>query len=278
MLSTKNIKEQIEVLDTIDINSPTAYEEALVAFLRMNHLPFLILELGFPFSIFRTRTHTNDDFFSNVSEIGLAPNHVIRSFARCNKPLQSMFYASENRITSYSELIRSWANGKAIHDKIYATISKWEVNVPVNALVVTSPNPTHRISQYDKNHGPNLDHFINEYQDDAKDAMIMIYDYLFYRFRKDAFNDPLNYIITTAYCNLAFTKAKGSLDAVFYPSVPFGGQGVNLAFRSTFDFPNALKLTHVSRNVMEIESADPLPHFKEVEIKHANIIGDLLEW
>lgn len=271
-MTVQNVQQAIDILEGLNPVDTYAYEKAIHAYMGIKQLPFLILELDKPFHVFRTRTHETDDFFMDISDISLPPKHLVKSFARCNRPFQPIFYCSDFRPTSYMELMEYWAEGKSKGDTLYVTISKWRISKPIKTLIITSPNPANRTSPYDKSHGHAIDHFINQYDGDYKDAMVLLYQYLFSKFRKPAKNDPLTYIITSAYCNLAFTKASGNLDAIFYPSVPFQGEGVNFAISANFDFDTHFDLVLVARNTFMVTDFKPEPVFTETNLTQAKSI------
>jgi len=265
-MTTQNVQQAIDKLEAIDPKDHSAYEQALSAYLGITQIPFLIYEFADDLDLFRTRTHETDNFFDNFSDIVAPAETLVKSFGRCNRPFQSIFYCSENRPTSYMELLEYWAKNKVKDQFLYVTLSKWNLLKPLLTLIITSPYPQDRTSKYDKSHGVNLDHFINGYQDDFKAAMILFYKFLFDKFRKSAKNDVKTYIITSAYCNLAFARAKGRIDAVFYPSVPFQGNGINFAIAPHYDIDTGLDLELVIRNKFVIQDIKPEPVFTEAEL------------
>ena len=280
-MTVQNVQEFIAKVEGLNPLDYYAYEKALHAFMTVKRLPFLILEMTDPFHVFRTRTHTTDNFFTNISDIGIPPPFLVKTFARCNRPFQPIFYCSDFRPTSYSELVEYWSEGKKVGDIIYVTISKWFLNKPIKTLIVTSPHSLDRISPYDKAHGHAIEHFINQYDGEYKDAMILFYEFLFSKFRKPAKHDPKIYLITSAYCSLAFTKAEGNLDAIFYPSVPFRGEGVNFAISGNFDFRHSFDPVLVARNKFVITDFKPEPVFTEAELiqaKSIDITSSLITW
>ena len=46
---------------------------------------------------------------------------IYKMVCKCNRPFQSKFYCSENRPTSFMELVEYWAETKTLR-KVYATI------------------------------------------------------------------------------------------------------------------------------------------------------------
>lgn len=271
-MKIQNVQQAIQELENIDPLDNHSYEKTLLAYTRVQQIPFLILELDKPFTVFKTRTHETDDFFENISDLALPPQNAVKSFGRCNRPFQPMFYSSDFRQTSYMELLEYWAEGKIKNEYINVTISKWKVSKPINTLIITSPHAQERTSSYDRSHGHAMDHFINQYDGEYKEALILFYQFLFNRFRKPAKKDLRTYLITSAYCGLAFVKAAGNLDAVFYPSVPYAGEGVNFAFNANFDFSNHFDPVLVARNTFVITETQPQPVFTESNLIKATKI------
>ena len=197
-----------------------------------------------------------------------APEEFVKSFARCNVPHQSVFYCSDYRPTSYLELLEYWVEERK-DEFLYVTLGKWVVENSLKVLIVTSPHEEDRLSAYDKSHGDKLDHFISQQSDDMKEAMIMLYKFLFDRFRKPAKKDPQTYIITSAYCNFAFNQTKDAIDAILYPSVPYDGKGVNLAIKTNYPFDKNMKLVLVARDTFRRIDNEPMPTFQQADFHQA---------
>ncbi len=161
------------------------------------------------------------------------------------------------------------------------TISKWHLTKPIKTLIITSPNDADRTSTYDKAHGHAIEQFINQYSGEYRSAMVLFYEFLFAKFRKPAKHDPKTYIITSAYSALAFTKAEGNLDAIFYPSVPFRGEGVNFAISANFDFSKNLEPVLIARNKFVITDFVPEPVFTEADLiqaKSIDLANNTIHW
>jgi hypothetical protein len=227
--TTRTIRD----LNQIDPSNEYAYESAVLAFLKLGGLPLLTYTIPSGTVFYRTRTHDSEVLFPKISSISLAPKKNVEKFARCNRPFQQVFYCSENRITSYMELVENWISELKPGDKVYVTIGKWELLNDIEVIIVTSPNKTQRTSDYDREHGEALDTFLNSQTGETKEAQIIFYQFLYELFRKPAKDNPLTYIITTAYCNVALMHSV-TTNGVYYPSVPFLGNGINLAISSRF--------------------------------------------
>jgi hypothetical protein len=277
-MKVENIKRAIEKLEAINPNDEFAYEKAVMAYLQVQRLPVLIYEVPDDLRICRTRTHEAQNFFEDIGDISTPPLKFVTKFARCNRPFQPKFYGSENRPTSFMELVEDWAETRTIGDKIYVTVGLWKTRKPLFALIVTSPNKENRTSEFDKKHGGALDDFVGKQENEAQDAMVLFYQFLFDKFRKPAKHDPLTYIITTAYCNVAFAQAGGQANSVMYPSVPFGGQGVNFALNPDFITPENIELVNVICNEITVSENKQLKfNYTETNIWTAKEVKPTLQ-
>lgn len=229
-MNLKETKETIEHLESINPTDTYAYERAMMAYLKLNGLPIFITTLLPGLSFFHARTHESEDFFFKVSDISLPPRKFVMDFARCNRPFQSVFYCSETRPTSYMELVETWTDSKKVGESLKVTLGLWVLKNPINAIIVTTPESEDRISDFDKEHGKVLDSFIEKYSGEELESQKLFYRYLFEKFRKPAKKDLKTYVITSSYCNIALMHANGQADAIYYPSVPFEGNGINLCF------------------------------------------------
>lgn len=279
---TESVNLAIKKLEAINPSEEYAYEKAILAYLTIEKLPVLLYDIPAETIIFRTRTHETNNFFKTVSDISITPNQFVKGFARCNRPFQSKFYCSENRPTSYMELVENWTESKNFGEKVYVTIGRWLLKKPLTTIIVTTPDKENRISDFDISHGIAMDTFIGNCEAEIKEATTILYRYLFDKFRKSAKHDPKTYIITTAYCNLALSHAVGQANGIYYPSVPFAGQGVNFAINSDFATFENLELTHVIRNEMSITEIENKKHsFTETAVSEAtkfDTANNLIEW
>ncbi len=272
-MNIENLKEGLAKLESIDYSECLAYEHALNSFKSIGQLPILINQINYTIPLFRTRTHETPNQFKNLIDISITPEKLVREFARCNRPFQSVFYASENRPTSFMELLEYWAATKNAGDKLYITIGRWENTLPLNLVMITTPDPERRLSPFDKLHGQAYDENMKNKSKEEKEFTALFFNYMFEKFRKSAKNDFKTYIITTAYSNLALMYAGESADGITYPSVPYQGQGTNYALRKNF-IGTGLKLTHAMYTEFEIH---PLPdnkkEFKEFNSKLTSTFG-----
>ncbi len=281
-MTVDNVNSAIEKLEAINSNEEYAYEKAILAFLTIKKLPVLLYDIPAETPIFRTRTHETNDFFKTIGDISITPSQFVKGFARCNRPFQSKFYCSENRPTSFMELVENWAETKNFGEKVYVTIGRWLLKKPLTSIIVTTPDKENRVSEFDIYHGSAMETFIENCEPEIREATTILYRYLFDKFRKPAKHDTKTYIITTAYCNLALSHSDGQANGIYYPSVPFGGQGVNFAINSDFVTFDNLELTHIIRNEMSITENENGKHsFTETAIVEAtkfDLNNNLIEW
>jgi hypothetical protein len=270
-MTVDTVNKAIAKLDQLDPNDEFAYEYALTTFLTIKDIPVIIDKLGASTTVVRSRTHTKSElFFNKVSDIFIAPPEVVKSFARCNRPFQSKLYSSETRPISYMEIADDWTKNINPGDKVLVTISKWEIQRQLKTVIVTSPDKHLRISDFDKYYGKGFDDTIQTFDPETKEAAIILYRFLFEKFRKHAKNDQKTYVITTAYCNLALYLAKEKADAIIYPSVPAKEIGLNFSFNKAVSTYDVFKLISVSRNEMLATlSPDNKMDYSELNIIHA---------
>ena len=275
------VKESIEILRQIDFNDEYAYEKAVWNILRMVEVPILVDIIPKNYTVFRSRTHDNDTFYNNISEIGITPNKFISGFGRCNRPFQSVFYSSENRPTSYAELVESWTKSHNDGDSVYVTIGEWKLKKDANLIIVTSPNTEDRVSEFDKKYGAVIDEHISKLDSETQAAIKELYSFLFESFRNYAGDNKLIHLQTTAYSNVSLMHADAQADGIYYPSVPFLYQGVNFAINEAFANEH-MELVSVMRNQLKLTKKDgEKPLFTEIEsidAKEINSEENLIIW
>jgi len=164
---------------------------------------------------------------------------------------------------------------------LFVTVGQWETQRDFNLVIVTSPDANLRTSTFDKYYGSHLDDFISQSQDEERKGFVIIYRYLFNKFRNDA-GDLHTYLITSAYCNLSLCLAKESADGIFYPSVIAKQEhAMNFAFNSSVANHFNFKLLTVIRNEIAVEKNHSQTNFNETGINKVtsfNIERDQIVW
>lgn len=255
----------IKELEAIDPKYPFAYEKALLAFAKVKMLPLFINIVDKGLTIFRTRTHETDNLYTDIQEISNPNPSIVKSFARCNRPYQSIFYASENRPTSYLELVNTWAKTSKNGDRIYVTIGEWELVEDLRGVLILNPDKSQRSTEFEKYHGRALDYFLDQQEAGVKEASIVFLKYISRKFNEMAYGNPQTYILTSAFSNWALHHIDGQAESIIYPSVPYNGKGINYAIRP--EFVKNIQLRSVIRNTFDVQdSANGKFNFNEIEI------------
>lgn len=195
----QDVQKMIKELDEIDLTDQP-YERAFAIFRTIRRLPAIVYTMQpKELIVFRTRTHDCDVFFKNVSDVTNPPVENVKAFGRCNVPNQSKFYASENRPTSFMELVTYLTKTKNVGEFVYATVSRWLIKRQVSALIVVSPDSEKRTSKFDLEHGEHFDRLLSELDPEAQEAYRLFYIYLAELFQQPANTNPRLYYITAAY-------------------------------------------------------------------------------
>lgn len=279
-----NVKKAIELLDNIDPLDEYAYERAISVYSLIEDMPVLTGKFPAGIEIFRSRTHLDNlAFFLRISDISIPPNECVKSYARCNRPFQSVFYSSDERPTSYMELVEDWSESKNIGDTLLVTVGRWEVKKSFDGIIVPSPDVENRTCWYDKEHGKIFDLFLEHLKGEELEAVKIFFRYLFEKFRAPAKQDLKTYIITSAYCNVSQMSQKGKVHAISYPCVPSeDSEGINLAFNKEFFDLENIELKSALRNEFKIiENEQKKYEFMEigaVSSKEIKLKGNFILW
>lgn len=269
MITIQNVQDCIDTLEAIDPNDPSALESAQSAFQKMGKILYLALDLPPKLVVFHSRTNNDDKLYEVYGDIECPKPEHVKHFGRCNFPFKPVFYCSEDRSTSYAELLQYWVEQKK-DEFLYVTISKWQIESQLRVLIVPNPDKESRTSEFDKNHGAAFDRQLEQMDNgESRDALIMFFKYIYEKMRKPAKDDLKTYIITSSYCDYALSSSK-HIDAILYPSVPFEGKGHNIAIRYDFDFTGNMTLVGVYRDKFERIDLDSIPKFKQIELLEAS--------
>lgn len=241
------VNAAIRKIENLDKTKGHYYEQVLFEFSKIEKLPIIIYRVEANELFFRTRINNGNDF-ETFTDLSYPDEKYVSAYARANKPLQQMFYCSENRPTSYIELLNNKEGN--IRDEITLTIGCWQAVEPINVVLVFDPSKS-RDNEYNQRHGAGYDNFIEQTQEELRGGTRRLFEFIGSYFGKQANDDKHTYMLTTAYSNLVF--AHDMVEGIIYPSVPFGGNGFNIAFFPKIIEDNRLRLLDVMKNVMRIE-------------------------
>lgn len=275
-------KKIIQSIEEVDSNNEYAYERMFLSYLKLNHLPIVMYEIPEGTPLFRARTHKENILYKKITDIGIPPEDKVRNFARCNRPFQPLFYCSESRPVSFMELVEYWSDTTDFGEKLFVTVGKWILKTSLNLIIVADPDEKTQVTEFDKYHGNGINEFLNRYSGEVKESYRILFEFLAEKFRAPAKNDLKTYLITSAYSNIALMHANGKAVGMHYPSVPFGGEGLNFAINKEFYSTNKLELIYVIRNEFISKKNEYGKHtFTEtdrIECKKIDIANNMLIW
>lgn len=271
--------EIIEKLESIKSDDPDAYSMALDLIAQLPVMPLFIATIKPTNVFYRTRPNNGVDSFSHISEVGITPAKYVSSYGRCNKPNESVFYCSENRPTSYIELAQSIAEKNGVGTTFDLTIIGWEIIKPIDVLIVVSTDKKDRVSDQEKMHGEILDHILSQLKEDDKEAVLHFLNYIISKFKSP--NGPFSntYFITAAFSNFLLNQKADPISGILYPSVPFAGQGINLALSHQAWETMPMRPIRGLKDKFEINESGGLKNFKQVgqiEIKSIDSSGNII--
>lgn len=243
----EKVNQAIRKIERLDKSKGHYYEQVLFEFSKIEKLPIIIYRLEANDLFFRTRIN-NGNNFETFDDLSYPNEKYVSFYARANKPLQQIFYCSENRPTSYIELLNN--RERNVGDEITLTIGCWQLVEPVDVVLVFDPSKE-RDNEYNRQHGEGYDSFIEQTQEEYREGTNRLFEFIGSYFGKQANEDKHTYMLTTSYSNLVFTH--DMVEGIIYPSVPFGGNGFNVAFFPKVVDDNRLRLLDVMKNTMRIE-------------------------
>lgn len=283
-MTIDNVKQVIKELESIEPDSPNAYEEAIKTFSKLEELPCFSTELKIKGEcFFHSRPHDKgEEFFETVSDISIPPDCCVKNFGRCNIPGQGVFYCSESRPTSYLEFSESWVSKNPVGSILMMTIGGWKIKKNIRVAILTSPDPEDRVSEYDALHGFFLDKMLEKFQGEELEAYKEFLRYLFKKFREPAYGNT--YIITSAFSNLIFDQEEQPVDAIYYPSVTaLSHEGINLAINRKFIESSGIQLVRAMRDELRVNSSNDkigkqVVQMNSVKARGISMSSDSIKW
>ena len=247
MSYTNKVEEVIRLISSLNKADGYYYENLLVDLSRIEILPIIIYRLEANELFFRTRINESGDYL-RIKDLSYPDPEFVKSYARANKPLQQLFYCSENRPTSFIELLNN--RECEVGDEITLTIACWQLVEPLDVVLVFNPANS-RSNKYNQKHGVGYDDFISKIDEAYRDGTNKLFQFIGTGFEEPAIDNKDIYMLTCAYSNLVFTKEK--VEGIIYPSVPFGGDGFNVALFPKVCDENRLRMLDTMKNVMKVE-------------------------
>ncbi|MFR9524155.1 MAG: hypothetical protein SNH94_06250 [Rikenellaceae bacterium] len=226
-----NIYSAVKELKNIDPNSMVAYEQALSIFFSIE-VPIPVYTLQSNNILFRSRVNDCANMFESIDDIKNPDCKHVKSFARCNRSYQSVFYASEHRGASYCEFAENWNQQYNISNCFNITIGAWKLIKNMDVAIIVSPQCCDRESNIERCAGKCFDNYINSVDKETREQIIAFYNYVYLTFKAPVNANPLTYVITSAFSNyIALNK---NIQGVCYPCVKSDEPSVNFAIFPEF--------------------------------------------
>tara|TARA_E500000318_G_scaffold35012_2_gene34263 strand:- start:1004 stop:2284 length:1281 start_codon:yes stop_codon:yes gene_type:complete len=174
--------------------------------------------------IYRARALDSEERFSKLSELTAREHDNVKSFGRCNRPGQSIFYGALNHETAYSEM------GLAVGDRVQVIECSPKRGSKIKAAVIGEIDHVRRYGTHSSITGAGYADEIRKYwgtlNELAKLRLNQADAFLADRFRAEV-KSGYQYKITSAFSDIVFAQG---IDAFFYPSVGHLG-GWNIAIK-----------------------------------------------
>ena len=239
--------------------------------------------------LFRVRTHTDGDgkyFYNNESELSYPPDiTTIDSFGRCNEPLQSLFYASDDSLISFSEVLTK-EKIENLKDISYLTTGVWNFTKDVMVAPILEPdnvditnpslvNVTKKCQEY-------LDSFDVIPQ---KEELKTLLKGMAAEFTKPFSLDKNAYLFSAAYTNYMFDTIgidDKQIEGIMYPTckgIPeIRHLGINYVFKkSIIGFGKKLELVDAFRTQL-VKDGKHIFETDRIHCKLINKINGTIVW
>lgn len=214
--------------------------------------------------LYRTRAHFENDgeYFYNETDLTFRydiPN--ITSFGRCNEPLQSLFYASDNIEISLSEVFNK-EKLENLKDVSYVTTGVWNFVKNVIVAPIFEPDNVDIANESLIDVTNNCKAFIDHLNIiPQKDLLKAFLSDISNEYTKPFSKDSNAYLFSAAYTNFIFEAVDRfdttkKMEGIVYPTCKgisgIRNLGLNYAFKnSIIGFGNKIELAYALRGKLE---------------------------
>ncbi len=271
------IENTIAEIESINFDNNWSYEQVLHSILKIHKLPIILFKLPAGSHLFRSRINKDNNLYKSISEISIPEERFVTKYARANKPLQSLFYASETRPTSYMEFLIQLAESTHFGEEVSLTLGAWRLNRELELVLVFDPNSP-RNNEYYKYHGASFDQMINDSPKELQKGSVRFFEYIGAKYARLITKDYYNYFITCAYSNVVF--AYNNCDGIMYPAVANGGDTFNVVLKKNVISEKALELIQIHADKFRAEEQENgKHHFLNIAgIDASKIENGEIEW
>lgn len=253
----------------------------------------IIYKYQFPFPTFtipigkilyRGRTHnSNEIYFEDLNEFtNIKDIEKIQNYGRANEPRQSIFYCSDNQITAYfevSKISRQICKPKFEH----TTMGVWSIQKDLRVGLIPINSEIKGLNIIAKNIYNTYDSLTKDFSLKGIEIPVKLLDFISNEFLMDAKNIESNYVLSCAFANYMYdTKGYDSfferdteLDGIFYSSVQYKDEGMNLALKPEVVENHKIKLIHAfKRTACKVNENT----YSDIELKEAKIKNERIIW
>ena len=249
-------------------NNPATYS-GLKNFFKYVATPFCHYDIvvGENKLLYRIRAHMEKDaeYFCNETDLTFRydiPN--ITSFGRCNEPLQSLFYASDNNDISIAEVFNK-EKLEMLKDVSYVTTGVWSFAKSVTVAPIFEPNNVDVTNEGLVDVINKCKAYIDNFNAIPQKALLK--DFLLSisnEFTKPFTTDENAYLFSAAYSNFIFEAIDHfepikQMEGIVYPTCKgidgIRNLGLNYAFRnSIIGYGNKIELKYALRGTLKKNS------------------------
>ena len=218
----------LTLINGIKLSDPSVIYSSFLNLFKHLNAPFCKFQIIVGHKLlYRVRSHTQGDgnyFFNNIHELSYRQDVTkIRKYGRCNEPLQSRFYASDDEaiaFTEVSEIVRT-ENKK---NTAYHTTSAWKFNQ--NVLVAPIFEPDDVDIENSDLVGITKKCFVviensSQIRQEDKDELKSFLKGMAKEFTKPYSLDSNAYLLSAAYANYVFDTISienEKMDGIVYPT------------------------------------------------------------
>ena len=125
-----------QLIRNLDLNSDNAYASLFKAFTHDLSMPILTCPIKANSFVFRIRQNQPDANYQKFGDISYPPQERVIGYSRANKPLQQVFYASDNFGTALTELMPYWSGRFNVGDKFAVTSGLWMLKTDIHLAII----------------------------------------------------------------------------------------------------------------------------------------------
>lgn len=238
--------------------SYTAIKNALNVF----SIPFPHEVIKAGTSLYRVRPHkglnlSKENCFKRIQDVGHRTDlNNITNFGRANEPLQSVFYCSTERETSFFETTQLGRNCADIPVEIY-TIGEWILQEDINVAHLSLNENDNQVAN---KLNEEFHELVNKLKSEGTINWLKVLGLFSKEFSKKSNQKGNDYLISCAFANYIYeskgvnnkTQKEVNIEGILYPSVQLTKKGMNLALKPSIIESQKLKLNKVVCQKMEL--------------------------